>query len=788
MLVVVGAMLVVTMIPVMVFTTANGQVPLVLQAQARAEAVAAARAGLTAYFAQLDANPSYAWQYNEEDDYTWHQQRASDPAFTTWVPVTGASNEHYTYRVRIEGTSGASLLVVGCGGPLASPTSTCVGQGLVPVALAVSLKSESLFANAYVTKHNIEDPADPNLYLGLSGYTPEVLAQIKDLVVPPNSDQTTCWPQTCPPSSLPVDPNGCVVLGNQQNPAFSLNGQPFYGAEPSTPEDFTIHVTVNHTTYGVSCIPSYWQDEQVHGSVFSDDTFYACGQPSLSGPVETYSAMTPSNNGGTGWAELPNQVWYLWNLTMSSCGYPRLTAQPGPYHELPSLADLQRAARSGGCYYTGQTSIVVDGQTMAVSSPNSLPRSRGGQTPDACLGQHAKLPGNGVIYVANTTGLNCQPALGPPPPVGWGPPTFRMGLQQGQFVFGFTGTWEPPEPPSGGLTWQTEDGACAGDLFVQGTLAASTTFAAANNVYLTGSLCVAGDTTCEKTNNTGIAGQGNDLSLPTPPTVSIPSSSTVLIGVVAGNLVKAYDPSAQATFDLNPLDWHWRVNCSLQSLLQGTCELVVKTPFSGEWQTETGLEGYPHRNVIVDGVLLDLEGGLTTQNIIDAASAGATPELMSDPNPFDHVGKSYPGLQNFGVEGSMVSDFAPNMDCNVVAVLGFDLTGCETPVDLEIPLPYATLTGGCPNYPSSRPPADQSGNWGFHQVLAFSFFFLNVCVGWYWNQVVISSHHGYTASYASDARLAVGSPPFLPPPVLEPRTVSGVAPSAVASWSESNLW
>ncbi|MCL4449182.1 MAG: hypothetical protein M1483_00535 [Actinobacteria bacterium] len=903
MLIAISVMAVLILIPLVVFSSASNRVPLTIELDNQQASLAAVRSGLSEYMARVQANPYYPAECNEGDNYTYTTSQgtqvcnqnsgssAFNPAFSRWVQIPSSTNEYYTYRVLYQQSPLQEVvIVVGCAGllfpaPTGSPpttTATCgTNSQSNTTALAQQLGPFSIFEYPYFTKHNITDPADPNLYSTITGstsaltyngndYTNAVISSIKSQIIPSNS---VPYNQVSPAGQ--IDQHGCVVLGSQQNPVNVTNGTnnqsgtpygPIFSTPPLGNSGVTnwtsapVTVNINGTSYGVVCAPAYFQNELVNGShgVSSDDTFYYCGNPNFTGSVHTYSVKTPDNSSGTGWIQLSNPVWYLWYQNSSNCGYTLPSsmdpAQAMAYQELPHETNFESAAIADGCYYTGQTSIVFTGTTMAVSSPNSTAGTASGDTNPNCLGQNASLPANGIIYVA--PGGSGYQALGPPPPPGYGPPSYTVGCSVSNLSCsaGFSGTWEPGAPNlasgsssynnsayngngnSGGLYWETNDPATSGDLFVQGTLQNSVTMVASNNVYLTGSVCISGDTGCTNTNyycsadtsnctggNVQDQGQGNSLSGYYASPSNIPANSNVYIGIAAGNMVKAYNPVENSQNNLGgapPYQPGFNAWPSLNVICQPSWFLLcyqqlsvtATWSFSGPTNYETSLEGYPHKYITVDGVLLTLKGGLTVQQIAFAGGAGSTYNLMADPSFWDHIDAPYPPLATFNTNGAVVEDFAPNMDCNVndnwlFALFGAT-TGCGTPTDLEIPFICVDVLGivwpgGCNNTggkPSASgtsatntcagtqnsAPTSGNGWWGYNDVTGLG-------VGYSWYQWVISTSQGYTPCYNHDSRLNSILPNGFPPPIITVQSTSQIDPSTVTnigggSLSNSSLW
>jgi hypothetical protein len=544
-----------------------------------------------------------------------------------------------------------------------------------------------------------------------------------------------------------------------------------------------------------------WQNQSTQGPVASMDNFFFCGSPNFQGQVS-------ANKANPFWVPLNNTVYWLWYYNSQSCANnPTFGGngqiQPIAYQHLPSLTVYEqeamkqpsRSSPSFGCYYFGSTTMVFNADgTVDVSSPNSTVGSSPGQTNPGCpLGttNTSFASGfNGAVYVGGTSSSGCTASSGPPPPPGWGPPVFELGYNP-PGGNGFSGVWEPQQTgvtpstrtsPSGWmLSWETNDHACQGDLFVQGTVTASVTLAAQYNLYLTGSLCVPADTTCQETNETGSTSYGNSMGPVSYSQSSLPVGGP-MIGVVAGNLVKAYNPTSTPS-NANPLDWSIGFNSALNYCLGIPCGIKyfyfsLSLDFSGAGLNhENNLEGYPHANIVVDGVVFDHGGGTTTQQMPDANQAGATATDMTDPNPFDHISASYPALGNFDVNGASVEEFAPNLSCNQVTLPLVGNAGtCSTYTDLEIPYPWMYFTS-CPST-TPQPSADTGGDWGPIWSYQISFAGFNLaCPAIDAYQYVLSHTVGYTANFVYNPSLSTGLPPWFPNPEPESILTSTVSVS-----------
>ncbi|MDA8184119.1 MAG: hypothetical protein M0035_06805 [Actinomycetota bacterium] len=796
-LVVLSVLLVLTLIPMTLVAATSQRVPLTIALQNGESAASAAQAGLSDYTGHLTADSYYPAKYNQTKGYAG----SSNNAFTQWVAVPQSVDEYYSYRV-LPGSPSTTptytILVAGCTGVLPNMTSPCTGPGTHPGnqidVISRQVQLSSSFFNAYFTKYELYDPNDPNYYPGGSLPSSTQINQVAShcvaLASTPNANGS--FP-------APVETPGLLSEGT-----YSQNGG--YGP------DLGWSTRINGSSVG--CRTAMWQNQTTQGPIASMDNFFFCGSPN-------FQSQVSANKANPFWVPLNNTVYWLWYYNSQSCAdNPHFggngVIQPIAYQHLPSLtvyeqeAEIQptQSSNSFGCYYYGSTTMVFNSNgTVDVSSPNSQVGTGTGYTNPGCPLGNNNPKGfesqyfNGAVYVGGTNTGGCTASVGPTPPPGWGPPVFELGYNP-QGGNGFSGLWEPQQvgstpsnsPNGWTLSWETNDPACQGDLFVQGTVTKSITLAAYNNLYLTGSVCVPADTTCQQTNQTNTNGQGNDMgavSYSQSDLASAVPSGSPMIGVVAGNMVKAYNPTNTPS-NYNILDWGYSIQNTISIKW---CVLVPCGVNGGLWfqanmyfsggglAQETQLEGYPHANIVVDGVVFDLGGGTTTQQMPNAEQAGATASDMTDPNPFNRIGLSYPGLANFDVNGASVEKFAPNLSCNQVTLPFVGNTGtCATDTLLEIPLPGLNLevfnvgNGACPsNVPQPLGPPPTNGIWGpidiigtaNYQLAGFTIFAYCAYVNAY--QYVLSHQVGYTANFVYNPSLSAGLPPWFPNP--EPQSV-----------------
>ncbi len=843
-------LMILALIPTLLASSVSSRSELTLSFQNGASAIAAVQAGLADYEGHMTGNDFYPAIYNSSDNYTdpSGDTKSRNEAFFQWVPVPQMHDEWYSYRVipspaSLSGNGAPSyeVIVAGCSGRLDSLTSPCTGNGgntynrVDVISRQVQLTSP--FFNAYFTKYELYDPNDPNYYPS-SGSKPDTL---------PSASQVSNVYNHCVALASTSNAGGSFPAPAESDLTYPSEGD--YEQNGGYGPDLSWTTTINGQKVG--CRTAMWQSQTTQGPVTSMDNFFFCGAPNFESQVSSYRE-------NPFWVPLDNSVWWLWYNSQQTCANKPVFGgngyiQPISYQHLPSLMSYEQEAMvqptdyssAFGCYYQGSTTMLFhkDG-TVQVSSPNSSMGTGPGQLDPGCpLGGDTSFGSgfNGAVFVAN--GGGDIPSVGPPPPADncpdssnqpWGPPAFELGWDPPNGN-GFSGCWEPQEPsipegidsansPKGWLlNWETNDPASDGDLFVQGTITQNITLAAENNMYLVGSVCVPSDTVCQDTNHTGTNGEGNDGNKVSYTQDNLPSSGPVL-GIVAGNMVKTYNPIATPSNN-DPLDWGYSYNNTLKlschpffpfdCSLSGGLWFQINLNFAGSGiHHESNLEGYPHENIVVDGVVFDLGGGTTTQQMPLADQAGASFAAMNTPNPFCHYylladvaaffgscpyGKvnSYPGLGNYDVNGASVEKFAPNLSCNQVTLWFIGNEGtCDTYTLLEIPYPGINLevldigNSECPTHtspPQGPPPGD--GSWGpiwseWHDLWAKWVFSYCIYLDVY--QYRLSHTVGYTANFTYNPALAHGLPPGFPNPNPVSLDTSEISMTQVGSYFANN--
>lgn len=433
--------------------------------------------------------------------------------------------------------------------------------------IRVVITKSSFLNYAYFSIYELPDPTDTNIY---------------------------------PSGKAATVQSHCVYDENQANPTISGGG---------VGPNWNWH---NGNTY---CQYLFWgTGNVVNGPAGSDGNFFICGNPQFNGPV-TSASMTSDPSGGTypGWLQTGSSSLGYASFPCPSGSNPTFNGvpasqggnvTPGPYLGMPATdSQLVQYAQANGCYYTGATSVTFNAPpspsqpgTMTVSSPNSTIGTAPGQTNPACVGTNVALPPNGVIYVANaTSSQGCQ----------------------------------APSNPSG-QQWQsnTADGSgsnCQGNLFEQGVVGGQVTTAAANNVFITGSLCNPTDSNC-------VAGN-------TDPGNTVLTGNDVL-GIVAQNFVYLYGPPCakgvgsansdgkdcqrptNVTVDGAILDINHAVSVERLSQAPAMGQFAVNGSLIGRFSPLTGL-------VNQNGVVK--KGYATTVNTYDSRLRALSPPHFLDP-------------------------------------------------------------------------------------------------------------------------------------------------------------
>ena len=234
-LITMAVILVLALIPTLIASTVAQRAGLTLAFQNGASASAAAQAGLADYEGHLTSNSFYPAVYNAGNNYTSNNVQSSNKAFFQWVPVPQTPNEWYSYRVvQVPASPGSStssgpptyaVIVAGCAGVLASPTSPCTGgnsaHGNQIDVISRQVQLASPFFNAYFTKYELYDPYDPNYYPS-SGSSQDALPSTGQ--VSAVADHCVALASTKPSAGTGSFPPPVETVGSSSEGYYSQNG------------------------------------------------------------------------------------------------------------------------------------------------------------------------------------------------------------------------------------------------------------------------------------------------------------------------------------------------------------------------------------------------------------------------------------------------------------------------------------------------------------------------------------------------------------------------------------
>ena len=318
---------------------------------------------------------------------------------------------------------------------------------------------------------------------------------------------------------------------------------------------YTDYEVADPALSNTNCVPTYdWQKahsskcteiqfapgDVIKGPVHSNDSLLICGTAFQNTVESGLNRKSPLKN-----YNVPSNT---------SCGTPTFSYTPGyaPVYAPPiampatNLALLQETRSDltsttvprPGCLYTGPTSITFNtGGTMTVRSPwtratniteDANGNVTGGSAPTACgtigagtaskpglasaTGQTIPVIANNLIFVQNvprysgasSSDLNAYPSTGTGSTPSGLTCTGLSGSTGTGNGIGYPTTNEAAPTSVAGVNAY---GCDSGDVFVKGTEQGQVTVAAANYVYVTGSLTY--DTTNAATNILGLIGQGS---------------------------------------------------------------------------------------------------------------------------------------------------------------------------------------------------------------------------------------------------------------------------------------
>ena len=422
MVVVMFALLVGTIVSIAAWTAARGDIKPTTESIDDKRAYAAAEAGLADYLQKLGGDNEYwlkctnvpalqdgtpapvnqQWSGTGADPRVWRAMPVTPPSYytlellprspyTACQPNVDASmlDSSGTIRVRSTGRSG-------------------IGKYQRKRSINATLRRNGFLDFLYFTEYETSDPSQKEL--DTQGYPTKPCAPAVNCAQQPIAtwaDSTSTCQKTVADGRNSVSYPGSIYYSGRWNDGSSI---------------------------GCGSI-DFLGTDTVQGPFHTNDTLSLCGSPKFG-----------RNRTGNTSAPVDRVEFYGYQRSSSSCG----TSVPDTGNnkvisgsalsilKLPqSNTQLLQTAQTGGIVYSGQTTIVLNGTTMNVTT--------GGTTYN-----NVALPGNGVIYVTNSATGTCP-------------------------------SWSVRYPYAAGQS------AC-GDVIVRGTYGASLTIAAARDVRIGGNL------------------------------------------------------------------------------------------------------------------------------------------------------------------------------------------------------------------------------------------------------------------------------------------------------------
>lgn len=363
MVLVILAIMLMTLIPISIFTTSLAQLPIAQGNQDYQRALAAAESGVSDYINRLNqtslSQASDYWQYSASNP-----PPDGNPAFSGWSSVSGSGGEYFHYSVNSSATLSQGVVY------LTSTGLSLRGTMSTYRTIKVGIRMLGYLDYLLFTNTMMVSPA----------FAPYITRNLGGQQISATQAQ-----------------NYCAYQWDQANPYAGGYG----------PDMSTTGPDGKYYQYGY-CSPliNYYTSGNVYnGSTFTNDIYYINGTPTFNGRAFSASSRTSGISA--------HPYWYdpICGGTCSGDAPNVSTPDDPAYHStlaLPSQnTSLRSAAQTGGCLYIGPTYIQVSGITMTVTSPQT-PTS--GFTNPGCLGSGSlNLPGNGVIYVENMpTSLTCS--------------------------------------------------------------------------------------------------------------------------------------------------------------------------------------------------------------------------------------------------------------------------------------------------------------------------------------------------------------------------------------------
>jgi hypothetical protein len=267
---------------------------------------------------------------------------------------------------------------------------------------------------------------------------------------------------------------------------------------------------------------NYWvTGNTFNGPLASNDEFYINGTPVFN---DTVTSGDPTTADSPYWKDPAGPPSGGDHPAFSSPPQGQVTIGLPP--PVSSFLTYTATGTTTGCLYSGPTSITLNSSgTMTVVSPETAVAA----TNSNCLGTNVPLPADGTIYVQNS--LSCG--------------GFNVGA------------------------WQS-DTCSSGDAYVQGTLAGQLTIAAANNIFISGSVKY---------------------------DVAFPFSGNHVLGLVATNLVEILHPVQSS-------------GCGAHIVKKGNCNTFGSVAFGA-----TGVTfAVPLVNPTLDAAVLSAQHAFGVQN------------------------------------------------------------------------------------------------------------------------------------------------------------------------------
>ncbi|SHE89615.1 hypothetical protein SAMN02745225_01930 [Ferrithrix thermotolerans DSM 19514] len=394
---VVLAIMLMTLIPVALFTTSVAQLPIAQGEQEYQRALAAAEAGVSDYINRLNqsslSQSGNYWQYSATN-----LPPDGNPAFTGWATVPHSNGEYFHYTPNTSQTASTGVVYL---------TSTGLSlHGSTPTyrTITVGIRPDGFLNYLTLTDKNVIDP----YFAPYVSYLSQTQAQ-----------------------------NDCAYRYDQYNPSIGSDGP--------------------NMSLCSSLLAYYATGSTATGSLFSNDIYYMNGTPKFDGRVYSASTRVSGASSHPYWIDpLCGTTCSGDSPSFQNSSDPSLH----PSLAFPTLnTALESAAQQDGCIYVGPTYIHIEGSYMTVKSPETP--TTGFTNPNCLGSGTLPLPANGVIYVENMSSpLSCSGTVtiqGESLPCGEGD-ALTQGRIQGQLTIGsandifITGDLEYQGCASGGTT------------------------------------------------------------------------------------------------------------------------------------------------------------------------------------------------------------------------------------------------------------------------------------------------------------------------------------------------